>query len=278
MIKLFKQLFLPHKTNAFRPHAFRHKALSFYCIVFILSQLLLGVTFYAGPVQAESNTKSMTQNIFILSNQQRYQVGLHGLYENKLLSLAAQDKLTDMFSENYWDHKSPDGKTAWDFIERSGYKYSLAGENLGRGFRDSKSLVDAWMASPTHKANILNPRFREIGLAVGTGKINNITTTIIVQLFGEPKTIFANQSQDNQSILGEKKIILNMSLANASVPSKAPYFAAWLLIFGLIILDGVMIRRLKLHTSKIHIFNFRIALVCSSAALTMLTMGFSAIA
>lgn len=276
--KLLKHLFIPHKANAFRPHAFRHKTLSYYCIGLILAQLVLGVTFYAGPAQAESDTRTMAQNILTLSNQKRHGAGLPDLSENSTLSTAAESKLNDMFAKNYWDHTGPSGETAWDFIEKSGYRYSLAGENLARGFANSKPAIEAWMASETHRSNILNTRFREMGLAVGIGKIGGNTTTVIVQLFGEPKTIFAGRSQEDQSVLGEKKIIPEVSLANATVPSKAPYFAAWLFIFGLIILDGVMVRRLKLHTSKAHIFNFRIALICSSAALTTLTLGFAAIA
>lgn len=276
--KLFKHLFIPHKANAFRPHALRHKPLAIYSAFLILLQLFLGATLYAGPATFAGNTQVSPQNILIFSNNERQRSSLAALSESKTLDDAAKLKLNDMFSKNYWDHTGPNGETAWGFMEQSGYRYLLAGENLARGFSNSASAVEAWMDSPAHRANILNGRFREMGVAIGTGKMGGNLTTVIVQLFGEPRTIFAARGVEGQKVLGEKKIIPEVSFENATVPSKVPYFVAWLLIFGLIILDGVMIRRLKLHTSKAHIFNFRIALVCSGAALAMLSLGFSAIA
>lgn len=276
--KIIKHLFVPHRANAFRPHALRHKTLSVYSLGLILSQLFFGATLYAGPIVFAGDTSAVSQNILTLSNKKRQSARLGILTKNGVLDRAAQLKLKDMTEKNYWDHTGPNGETAWDFINEAGYRYSLAGENLARGFSNSASVVGAWMASSTHRANILNGRFKEMGIAVGSGKIGGNSTTIIVQIFGEPKTIFAGRGAEDTSVLGEKKIIPEVSLANATVPSKIPYFASWLLIFALVIMDGVMIRRLKLHTSKAHIFDFRVSLFCVSAVLVMLTFGFAAIA
>jgi hypothetical protein len=133
------------------------------------------------------------------------------------------------------------------------------------------------MASPTHKQNILNERFQEIGVAVGSGKIHGATTTVIVQIFGKPKTAFAGESV--KANLAESTTLLpEMSLNNVTLPSKAPYFTVWALIFGLIVMDGVMLRKLGLHTSGKHLYGFRTALAMSLLMLILLSIGFTAIA
>lgn len=64
-----------------------------------------------------------------------------------------------MFTQNYWAHVAPDGTQPWSFISAVGYAYQSAGENLGRDFYTEESLVQAWLDSPTHKANLLNANF-----------------------------------------------------------------------------------------------------------------------
>lgn len=272
--KLLKHLLVPHRGNAFRPHALRHNALSIYLVLLMVAQLGLGVTYYSGPTVLGANTETLKKNIITLSNIERKDNNLSMLYENKTLNLAAEKKLSDMFAKNYWDHIGPDGETAWNFISETGYRYELAGENLARGFENSKEVVNAWMNSPTHRENILNDRFQEIGVAVGNGKIKGITTTVIVQLFGKPKTAFASQSQNT---LGETTLIPEIDVSNATLPSRSPYFLIWALIFGLIVLDGVMLRKLGLHTSSKHLRSFRLSLAMSALMLLLLSVGVAAI-
>lgn len=274
--KILKHLLVPHRGNAFRPHAFRHKALSLYSVGLILSQVLFGITMYSGPVLMGGDSKAVAKNIVILSNTKRVQSQLSTLYENETLSRAAEAKLKDMFEKGYWDHTGPSGETAWDFIKISGYQYALAGENLARGFTSSTETVEAWMASPTHKANILNDRFREIGVAVGSGKLRGVDTTVVVQFFGEPKTAFASAA--GTEVAGSKEIIPELSLRNVTLPSKSPYFVIWTIILALIMIDGVMIRRLGLHASKSHVFNLRVSLLMSLFGLVALAFGFVGIA
>jgi uncharacterized protein YkwD len=275
--KILKHLFVPHKGNAFRPHAFRHKVLSIYSLGLILSQILFGATMYSGPVIMSGDAKVVAKNIVTLSNEEREDAGLGTISENEVLSKAAYKKLEDMFTKGYWDHTGPNGETAWDFITGSGYRYLLAGENLARGFNNSEDVIRAWMESPTHKANILNNRFTEIGVAVGSGKLAGNNTTVIVQLFGEPKTVYAAESQGS-GVLGEKKLIPEFSMSNTTLPSKTPYFLIWAFILGLIIIDGVMIRKLGLHASRSHLFNFRVSLLMSLLVLVIMGVGIVGIA
>lgn len=270
-------MFVPHKGNSYRPHAFRHKALSFYSLGLLLSQVLFGATMYSGPTIMSGDTVTVAKNIVIYSNKEREKMGIGKVYENENLSKAAYDKLKDMFDKNYWDHTGPSGETAWDFINDSGYRYLLAGENLARGFNRSQDVVTAWMESPSHRENILNGRFKEIGVAVGSGKLKGNTTTVIVQLFGEPKTVFASESKSDE-VLGTQKLIPEFSMNNATSPSKTPYFIVWAFLLAFIILDGVMIRKLGLHASRSHLFNFRVSLLMSVLVLALLGIGVVGIA
>ncbi|MDD3480857.1 MAG: CAP domain-containing protein [Patescibacteria group bacterium] len=266
---------VPHRGNAFRPHALQHSALSLYLFGLMVAQVAFGVTLYSGPAVMGANTEALRNNVIVLSNMERQKNGVSALFVNDALNEAAEEKLNDMFDNNYWDHVGPAGETAWDFIAGTGYRYEVAGENLARGFESPEKVVNAWMSSPTHRENILNARFQEIGLAVGSGKIKGGTTTVIVQLFGRPQTAFA--SQRSSTVLGEAKLIPELDTQNATLPSRSPYFFVWALIFGLIVLDGVMLRKLGLHTSRKHLLSFRVSLAMSAFMLLLLSIGITAI-
>ncbi len=104
------------------------------------------------------------------------------------LSAAAAQKAADMFARDYWAHISPVGTQPWYFITESGYSYRYAGENLARDFSDAKSVVDAWVASPSHRENLLNSRYQDIGIAVIDGQLEGRETTLVVQFFGTKLT------------------------------------------------------------------------------------------
>jgi len=79
-------------------------------------------------------------------------------------------QLDDIFEKQYFAHISPEGLGPSDLAEKSGYEYIMIAENLALGnFKDDNTLVNAWMDSPGHRANILNNRYTEIGVAVGKG-------------------------------------------------------------------------------------------------------------
>jgi hypothetical protein len=136
------------------------------------------------PVFSASADGISSKNVIQLVNQERLAQGLGALSENSLLSSAARDKLNDMIKNDYFAHTSPQGVSPWHWIEKSGYDYKYAGENLAINFSSAESQHKAWMASPTHRKNILNPSYKEIGVAVGQGKIDGENVVITVQLFG----------------------------------------------------------------------------------------------
>jgi uncharacterized protein YkwD len=125
-----------------------------------------------------------TTDLVGLTNASRSQNNLSSLSINSKLQLAAEAKAKDMFTNQYFSHNSPTGKTPWDFIDAADYNYIYAGENLSIGYTDNTELHNAWMNSPTHRENILSPNFREIGMATLTGDYEGANTTIVVQMFG----------------------------------------------------------------------------------------------
>src|SRR6185369_15716694 len=113
--------------------------------------------------------------------------GLPALKENALLDKAAKKKLDDMFAQQYFEHINPQGKGPSDLAKSVGYDYIAIGENLALGnFKNDAELVQAWMDSPGHRANILNKQYTEIGVAVGQGTYEGKKTWLAVQEFGRP--------------------------------------------------------------------------------------------
>jgi uncharacterized protein YkwD len=113
----------------------------------------------------ESNAYS---TILDAMNRERAARGLGPLRINDQLSLAANDRIGDMFAKRYFDHVSPDGLEPFVWATQRGYRYRIIGENLAVGFRGA-AVVDGWMKSKGHRDNILQSRFDEVGIAIADG-------------------------------------------------------------------------------------------------------------
>jgi len=121
------------------------------------------------------------------TNLQREKYGLPSLKESAKLNLSAELKVQDMFQNQYFGHESPSGEGVADLAEKFTYKFLAIGENLALGnFQNDKALVDGWMDSSGHRANILSSSYQEIGVAVGAGIFEGKTTWLAVQHFGLP--------------------------------------------------------------------------------------------
>jgi uncharacterized protein YkwD len=121
------------------------------------------------------------------TNIERAKAGLQPLKINAKLSSSAIVKADDMFTLQYFEHTSPTGKTAADLVRAEEYDFQSVGENLALGdFGTDQKLVEAWMNSPLHRKNILNPKFTEIGLAVAKGTYKENLQWLAVQHFGRP--------------------------------------------------------------------------------------------
>ncbi len=131
------------------------------------------------------------QGVLTNTNQARNINGkLPALKLNDSLNKIADIRLKDMFAKQYFEHFSPQGVGAAEVSREVGYEYILIGENIALGnFADDEMLVKAWMDSPGHRANILNTRFTEIGIAVGKGEFKEKNTWIAVQVFARPSSL-----------------------------------------------------------------------------------------
>lgn len=138
----------------------------------------------------EQRSKPLTvQEIVRLTNLERTKLDRAKLKENKLLVQAAKLKLEDMFQKQYFEHISPDHKGPSDIIRGTGYEYIMVGENLAEGnFKSSEELLLGWMSSPGHRANIINAKYTEIGVAAREGVFEGRKVWMAVQEFGRPLT------------------------------------------------------------------------------------------
>jgi len=118
-----------------------------------------------------------------------------------------------MLVNGYWSHVAPDGTEPWKFFIDSDYKYRYAGENLARDFSNPSDAVEAWMASPSHKDNMLSDKYVEIGVAVVEGDLAGVDTTIIVQMFG---TKLGDASAQVPVVQAKPEIESEMAAANLS--------------------------------------------------------------
>jgi hypothetical protein len=206
-----KNFVIPNKKNQYRPYLLRKIALVGYSIVLILVNSFGGLL---GIEQAAAS--NITSNTIIsLTNQERTSLGLNTLKNNSQLAAAALAKANNMFEEQYWDHFGPNGETPWQFIRGAGYNYVYAGENLAKGFRTSEGVHEAWMASPTHKANIVSANYKDIGIAVVDGVLEGKQTTLVVQMFGNLTTEVAGAVQEPESV--PKKEIVTTGDAKVTV-------------------------------------------------------------
>lgn len=184
-----EHLFHPSARNNHRPGLLHPEAIFFFSLIVLASFTLLRIIqFFPGLEHTILGYASniTPEQVILQTNEKRAEEGMGGLTLSDELSEAALAKGQDMFADQYWSHTAPDGTEPWYFIEQSGYKYKVAGENLARDFMNTSDMVSAWMASPTHRANLLNPKFQEIGIAVIDGKLNGFETTLVVQMFGAP--------------------------------------------------------------------------------------------
>jgi len=179
-----KEYFIPNKKNNYKPYLLRKTALVLYTLILFIVNTFGGLL---GIPQAMASSIT-SENIIKLTNQERAAAGLNTLSTNAKLTAAAQAKANNMFEVQYWDHYGPNGETPWMFITQAGYVYVYAGENLAKGFRTAEGVHEAWMASPTHKENIMSPNYKEIGVAVKEGVLLGKETILVVQMFGNQTT------------------------------------------------------------------------------------------
>ncbi|GAB4036503.1 CAP domain-containing protein [Spirosoma gilvum] len=131
---------------------------------------------------ARDATLPLQQEVLAYINEARSQTCLCGttvypavapLTLNARLNGAADKFAVDMATYNYFSHTGRDGSQPWDRISREGYQWSSVGENIAAGYPSARSVVDAWLSSPGHCQNIMNPYFQNVGV----GYAYNVNST-----------------------------------------------------------------------------------------------------
>jgi uncharacterized protein YkwD len=141
------------------------------------------------PAPARTSAKPPAGNtsyeaqVVTLVNQERAKAGCQALTVDSRLTAAARGHSQDMATRNYFDHNTPEGVTPWTRITNAGYRYSAAAENIAEGQTTPASVMDAWMNSPGHRANILNCGLKNIGVGLA---YNAKHTPYWTQDFGSP--------------------------------------------------------------------------------------------
>ena len=177
-------LIFPRESNNQKAKLLHSSSLAVFIFFIVIYQLVINFLPTIRPDILGFAANIPPSEVIRLTNEKRAQAGLPALVENGTLSQAAQSKGADMLNRDYWSHIAPDGTQPWTFFTNAGYKYRYAGENLARDFSSAPAAVEAWMASPSHKENIMSAKYKEIGIAVVEGDLAGVDTTIVVQFFG----------------------------------------------------------------------------------------------
>lgn len=186
MRQFISRLFIPQESNNYRALLLHQSVLGLFIAIYLLNQSLLRSFTLIKPGVLGYSSEITADKVINLTNSERQKLGLAPLKLNSGLSESARRKAEDMFQNDYWSHTSPTGTTPWDFFKAVGYHYSIAGENLAKDFYDTESMIKAWMKSPTHRANIVNNKYQEIGIGVVNGILGGLKTTLVVEHFASP--------------------------------------------------------------------------------------------
>lgn len=283
--------FTPRHTNNHRAKALHTSSISVYVGLLLIFQIAItAITKFQPQILGYASNISVS-DLLSKTNDRRAGAGAGALALNDKLTVAANAKAADMFANQYWAHTSPTGRDPWSFIVAAGYSYIFAGENLARDFGDSGAVVDAWMNSSTHRENLLNPRYKDVGFAVVNGKYGNHETTLVVQEFGTrpgnapsvaapqvaPKPV-ATASPVQATPPGE---ILNIETPQTITPSKFNPFSLTKnislalvgMLMAVLVVDGILVYRRRVVRLSGHNLAHLLMLLAALAALNLIGRG-----
>lgn len=175
-----KDYFIASETNDYQPWILRPTALVVFCLVIWGIRLFVPESFTFAALGMDPN------DLMTRINTERTNRFIPALITNSKLIEASQSKSSDMIARSYFAHVDPDGNYVWYRIEATGYTpYLTLGENLAMDFASAADVVEAWMNSPTHRANIVNEKFQDQGMAAVYGQFEpGHDSILITNLFG----------------------------------------------------------------------------------------------
>lgn len=207
MLAWLKKHFIPHEGNDHRPHVLRGSSIRNIVVVIIFLEIITFLLPTLTHLNTAGNMAAVLPAVLAdLTNEERQSQNLSTLKVNPILNKAAEMKAEDMAAKGYFAHTSPEGKTPWYWLEKVGYRYQYAGENLAINFSDSKDVTAAWVASPAHKANIVKENYTEIGTGIATGVYEGQNTIFVAQVYANPLPSAPKQAEPKQSDITQTPI------------------------------------------------------------------------
>lgn len=281
MKDFFLHLFIPKESNNHRAKILHHTNLLLTIIFLLLTSFFIQRLKVSFPSVLGVKADISSEELLILTNQERQRNGTHSLFLNQQLSLAAEKKADDMFEYDYWAHNSPSGKTPWVFIKSSGYRYVYAGENLARGFTTSEDVIKAWMTSSDHRNNMLSSNYQDVGFAVKIGELNGEETVLIVEELGNLNMPIAKNNKIQEVATASDT---DVSRKNIVVAKKEPFINSlslssninMLIIFIFIfafLLDMIIVEKNKIMRFVGHNADHILYLMLIMALVGMLSKG-----
>jgi uncharacterized protein YkwD len=136
----------------------------------------------AAAAEPAVNLSELEETVLYLINTIRVSNGLGALQANQVLTNIARLRCNDMIANSYFSHYTPDGQNIFNILQKNDVAYINAGENLGNSSPPShgtpEAFANAWMASPSHKANVLRSVYTKIGIGVVDGGGRRVVTTV----------------------------------------------------------------------------------------------------
>lgn len=259
-MKILAHLLYPGEHNNYHPHVSRPPFLILATFCLIVFTILTNMFYSSRPKLLGFATSIFANEVVDLTNKKRESSGLKALKENPLLSEIAAQKGRHMFEKNYWSHISPEGTVPWYFFQKLNYNYIYAGENLARDFYTSGAVVEAWVTSPSHRDNLLSKNYKEIGVAVVNGTLDNKETTLVVQMFGTSlgdreflaKKEGSNPENFNVSLASGKEVRI-LPLSTLGITQKI-YLGFSLVLISFFLLDSYILIKRKIRHRERHPF------------------------
>ncbi|PIZ93577.1 MAG: hypothetical protein CO029_03800 [Candidatus Magasanikbacteria bacterium CG_4_9_14_0_2_um_filter_41_10] len=208
-----KHFFIPHRDNNYHPHILHTKRAVLYSGLFLTMKAIVVVFVLLVPVEVyviPDVLADQQARLFTLTNEVRLTNGIVPLTLEQRLYASSQHKATDMASASYFAHTGPDGRSLASWLNEAGYSYSVAGENLAIGFSDPRALVNAWVNSPTHLANLIDPEYAETGIGLAGGMYDGVPVVYVAQHFGTEK------SGSEIDVVAEKPILSQVETAEVT--------------------------------------------------------------
>lgn len=288
IFETFLHFFTPRHSNNHRARALQTPFLTFYLVLLLVFQIGITGLGRFQPAVLSYATNISVSDLLNTTNEKRLASGAEPVQLNSKLSAAAEHKAEDMFANQYWAHTSPSGRDPWFFIVGADYHYLFAGENLARDFGDSRSVVNAWMNSQSHRDNLLNPRYKDIGFAVVNGKYAGHETTLVVQMFGTrsggsptvqtneaaPAAVLPPSTSSAGQILNLKSLPVSPPKLNPSSLTKnisLGILTALIIIFAI---DGILVYHRRIARLTGHNLAHLLILLAALAALNLINHGF----